>query len=280
MTSSSPRILDHPDVLNVLFHPRREGGLPQLRAGVHTVRIPVDDGVSVGGKIFAADGRGHVVLYFHGNGEIAADYDQLAFLYTRIGLTLFVVDYRGYGISDGKPTSTALLHDAWACYQAADGVLRDKGIEFDRLILMGRSLGSAAVLEIADRIAAEAEGKATAPPVAGLIIESGFAHTFPLIERIGYVRVPDADESRDGFGNLQKIGRAGLPTLIIHGDRDYIIPVGDGRDLYNASSAAEKHLVIVPGAGHNDLMLVGQQDYFSAISRFCALVAKPGSAEP
>lgn len=280
IAQATREILDRPEVLEVLFHPRREGGLPQLRAGTHTVRIPVDDDVRVGGKIFAARAGSPVILYFHGNGEIAADYDQLAPLYTRLGLTLFVIDYRGYGTSDGRPTATALLNDAWVSYSRARAVLAERGITFDRVYLMGRSLGSAAVLEIAHRLAdqasAEAEGAEAAPGgsgIAGLIIESGFAHTFALIERIGYVRLPDADEERDGFGNLQKIAQVRLPTLIIHGEQDFIIPVEDGRDLYNASAAEEKHLITVPGAGHNDLMMVGQREYFASIARFCGVAS-------
>lgn len=269
MTEEALPVLDRPEILDVLFHPRREGGVPQLRAGVHTVRIPVDEGISVGGKIFTAGPGSPVIVFFHGNGEIAADYEQLAFLYTRSGITVFVVDYRGYGNSDGRPTASALLHDAKAVWAAAGDVLASRGVQYDRLFLMGRSLGSAAVLEIA--AAADEDQAGDANGIAGLIIESGFAHTFPLIERIGYVRVPDADEERDGFRNLQKIARVGLDTLIIHGEADFIIPVEDGRELYQASAAETKHLVTVPGAGHNDLMMVGRQEYFSSIARFCGV---------
>ena len=259
-------LLDRPEVLGVLFHPRREPGVPQIRAGVHTVRLEVENNLHVGGKIFVAGPRAPIVVFFHGNGEIASDYEPIAPLFGRLGLTLFVIDYRGYGVSDGRPTSTALLRDAWASYQRVGDVLARRGITFDRLYLMGRSLGSAAVLEIAAR---STEG------IAGLIIESGFAHTFPLLERLGGVRPPNAREDRDGFGNLAKIATIHLPTLIIHGEEDFIIPVEDGRDLYDASPAEEKHLVTVPGAGHNDLMLIGRNAYFDAIAQFCGLSPSP-----
>lgn len=144
-------------------------------------------------------------------------------------------------------------------------ILAGRGIEFGDVYVMGRSLGSAAALEIVDR----AESG-----VAGLIIESGFAYTLALIERIGFLQLPDADEEQDGFGNLSKASRADLPTLIIHGERDFIIPVGDGIALYEASPAADKRLVTVPGAGHNDLMMVGHKAYFDAIADFCSRTAK------
>jgi len=260
MTDKTYQVLDRPEVLGVLFYPRREGGVPRLLSGVHNVRIPVDGDFSVGGKIYSAQPGAPVIVYFHGNGEIASDYDTIAPFYVNLGITLFVIDYRGYGVSDGAPTSSALINDARRAFRKVRDVLADKGVSAGELYVMGRSLGSAAALEVVDTCR---DG------LAGLIIESGFAHTFALIERIGFLQVPDADEARDGFGNLEKISRADLPTLIIHGERDWIIPVGDGIGLYEASPAAEKTLVKVPGAGHNDLMMAGRRIYFDAIAKLC-----------
>lgn len=260
MTEKTYEVLDRPDVLGVLFYPRRETGVPRLLSGVHNVRIPVDGDLSVGGKIYAAQPGAPVIVYFHGNGEIASDYDTIAPFYTRLGITLFVIDYRGYGVSDGAPTCSALINDARLSFRKVRDVLGEKGVDAGDLFVMGRSLGSAAALEVVDTCRAD---------ITGLIIESGFAHTFPLIERIGFLQVPDADEARDGFGNLEKVSRADLPTLIIHGERDWIIPVGDGIDLYEASPAADKTLVKVPGAGHNDLMMAGRRVYFDAIAKLC-----------
>jgi alpha-beta hydrolase superfamily lysophospholipase len=230
MTQKTYELLDRPEVLGVLFYPRRETGSPRLVADVHNVRIPVEGDLSVGGKIYAARPGAPVIVYFHGNGEIASDYDTIAPFYTSLGISLFVIDYRGYGASDGTPTSSALVNDARTSFRKARDVLAEHGVEAGDLFVMGRSLGSAAALEIADTC---------------------------------------ADEARDGFGNLEKISRAKLPTLIIHGERDWIIPVGDGVDLHEASPAADKTLVTVPGAGHNDLMMAGRRAYFDAIAKLC-----------
>jgi len=260
MTEKTYAVLDRPEVLGVLFYPRREVGVPRLISGVHNVRIPVDGDLSVGGKIYTAQPGAPVIVYFHGNGEIASDYDTIAPFYTTLGITLFVIDYRGYGASDGAPTSSALINDARTAFQKVRDVLADKGVSAGDLFVMGRSLGSAAALEVVDTCRDD---------LAGLIIESGFAHTFALIERIGFLQVPGAEESRDGFGNLEKIARTDLPTLIIHGERDWIIPVGDGIDLYEASPTTDKTLVKVPGAGHNDLMMAGRRMYFDAVADLC-----------
>lgn len=262
MTEKTFAVLDRPEVLGVLFHPRRDVDVPHLGAGTRTVRIAVDDGIHVGGKIYAAKPGAPVILYFHGNGEIASDYESIAPIYVQLGMTLFVVDYRGYGISNGAPTATALINDAWTTYEQTAGILAEQGIEAGDLYLMGRSLGSAAALEIADR---------AGDGIKGLILESGFAHTLALIERIGFVRPADADEERDGFGNLEKMARVTAPTLIIHGERDWIIPVSDGKDLFEACPAENKKLVTIPAAGHNDLMLIGQREYFGSIAEFCGV---------
>jgi hypothetical protein len=79
------------------------------------------------------------------------------------------------------------------------------------------------------------------------------------------VRVQGADEARDGFGNAAKIGRIGTPTLIIHGQDDMLIPASDGWELHRSSAARDKRLVLIPGAGHNNVMWVGRQAYLDAI---------------
>ena len=266
MAEKTYDVLDRPEVLGVLFYPRRETGVPHLPTGVHAVRIPVAEQVSLGGKLFLAAPSAPLVLFFHGNGEIASDYDTIASFYTEIGLSLLVVDYRGYGTSDGTPTATALVRDAVTVVERLGEVFEAHAIKPERLYVMGRSLGSAPALEVASRCG---------DSLAGLILESGFAYTFPLIERIGFLQLPDAYEQRDGFGNLEKIDQVRLPTLIIHGERDWIIPIGDARALFEASPAPEKKLVKVPGAGHNDLMMIGRRAYFGAIAELCQTVAKP-----
>jgi pimeloyl-ACP methyl ester carboxylesterase len=261
MNERSYGVLDRPEVLSVLFYPRRDVSAGFTAPGAYPVRIEVAPGLAVGGRIYPSENNDPMILYFHGNGEIASDYDGIAPLYNRLGITLFVVDYRGYGASDGTPTATALLADARACFERArETVKQAAGVEAGKLYVMGRSLGSAAALEIAHTASAG---------VDGIIIESGFAYTFPLIERIGFLQIGDAFEYKDGFGNLDKIAGIRQPTLIIHGERDWIIPVGDAEALFEASAASDKRFVRVPGAGHNDLMLVGRQPYFEAVAAFC-----------
>jgi len=251
-------LLDQPEVLRVLFYPRRDL-LASPPPGVRPVAVEVAPGVTVGGRLYSADPEAPAILYYHGNGEIAADYDGgIAPLYTQMGITLLVMDYRGYGRSDGTPTARNLLADAVAVFDAVGTVFEDNGLAPAQLYAMGRSLGSAAAIEVA--LHGEEQ-------LAGLIIESGFADTFALLARMG-VRVRGADEERDGFGNPAKMERIATRTLVIHGQADVLIPALDGQELYHCCAAPDKRLVLIPGAGHNDLMMVGMSQYFGAVRTF------------
>ncbi len=253
-------LLDQPQILRVLFHPRRESLHAHLPPNARQVAVKVEPGLTVGGRLYPAAPTAPAILYYHGNGEIAADYDGLAPLYVRMGITLLVIDYRGYGTSDGQPSARALLADAVTAFDDAGRIFADNGLAPAQLYVMGRSLGSAAAIEVALHAG---EG------LAGLIVESGFADTFALLARLGVrVRGMEVDETRDGFGNPAKIARVNTRTLVIHGQDDVLIPASDGQELYHRCAASDKHLLLIPRAGHNDLMMVGMAEYFEAIRAF------------
>jgi len=249
--------LDRPDILMILFHPRPDHS-PNRGDGVD-IRIPVAEGIHVGGRLHVADNKSPVILLFHGNGEIVSDYDFIAQWYKEIGISLLVVDYRGYGRSNGEPTSSALIKDAMTTHKSVEGILSKHGLDDSRLFIMGRSLGSAAAIEGASRAGNK---------ISGLIIESGFAHTFPLLERLGGLSLEDVNEKDHGFNSPGKMEKVKVPTLIIHGEDDFLIPISDGEDLFNHCGASDKRFVPVPGAGHNDLLLNGRQIYFEALREF------------
>lgn len=252
--------LDQPEVSRVLFHPRRDSAQRPVPLRVRRLQIPVDEGITVGGRLHRANLDGPTILFFHGNGEIASDYDGISPLYTGLGINLFVVDYRGYGASDGDPKASFLLADAIATYKSTSSLLVENELKARPLFIMGRSLGSAAAIEIARHAGNE---------IDGLIIESGFAQTLPLLATLGLRwNVDTTDEARDGFGNLVKIARVRVPTLTIHGEDDGLIPVENAHALHEGCGAADKWLVTIPGAGHNDLMFTGQTQYFDALGAF------------
>jgi hypothetical protein len=251
--------LDRPEVLRVIFHPRRLYSPAYSSPTIRLVEVEVEADITLGGRLFPAGAKSPAILYFHGNGEIAADYDDIAPFYTRTGITLLVIDYRGYGRSSGTPTVSTLLSDAVSVFQSLDRLFKQNALDPSSLFVMGRSLGSAAAIEVA--IHAE-------KLIDGLIIESGFADTFGLLARIGGIKPPQEADQADGFTNLAKISQVSLPTLIIHGQNDMLIPYTEGQQLYEQSPAAQKRLVLIPGAGHNDIMFAGREAYFKAIKEF------------
>jgi len=248
-------VLDRPEILMYLFHPRPEStwGNPD-QPGVD-IPIPVDTDITIGARFHLAGKADPTILFFHGNGEIVADYDELGPVYNRLNINFLPVDYRGYGRSDGDPTVTAMMQDChavllfvkeWLAHQEYTGPL----------VVMGRSLGSASALELASTRSAD---------IDALIIESGFALASPLLNLLGIDTRRLGFKEENGFRNIDKIKKFKKPTLIIHAEFDHIIPYSDGQSLFDASVAKDKKLLQIPGANHNDIFARGMSAYLTAI---------------
>jgi fermentation-respiration switch protein FrsA (DUF1100 family) len=256
--------LDRPEVLMFLFHPRAESGAPFLAAGSQRspsgrtdIMIPVADDVAIGARFHMAEKSGGNILFFHGNGEIVADYDELGGVYNQVGINFLAADYRGYGRSTGKPTVTAMMQDCHTIFDFVRNWLQENDFR-GPIILMGRSLGSASVLELAAACRKE---------IDGLIIESGFAFAGPLLQLLGIDLEVLGFKEEKGFGNIDKIKEFNKPTLIIHAEYDHIIPFSDGRALYEACPSDDRTFLKIPGANHNDIFMRGLPEYLAAVRK-------------
>lgn len=255
---SGLELYDHPEILYRLFYPRREIAGDSERPPIVNRFVEVGDGVSICCRFYPARIDGPNILYFHGNGETAPDYDYVAPLYTERGLNLFVADYRGYGMSGGSPTCTSMIKDAHPVLDDLGVFLQNSGFT-GGLFVMGRSLGSAPAIELAYHYQEKFKG---------LIVESGFASARKQLARLGVEHLfGDAGEPV-GFGNDLKIKEVKIPTLIIHGERDEIIPAAEGKALYELSGTSEKYSLFIQGAGHNDILMLGMQAYMEAVETF------------
>lgn len=255
--------LDQPEVTRRLFAPRLDpGGTPLPGAVDHL--IAVADHVRVHARFHLAGPEDPNILFFHGNGEIVSDYDDVGPQFVAQHMSLLAVDYRGYGLSDGESTATAMLHDAHVIFSEVQRWLAAEN-RTGPLLVMGRSLGSAPALELAAE-----HGDA----IAALIIESGFAFTAPLLECIGVDTVAAGITEADGFKNMLKITRCPQPTLIIHAQHDQIIPVSDADTLQVQSAAHSKELQVVPKADHNTIIARTGALYFQVIGRFASRIAR------
>lgn len=257
--------LDRPEVLMFLFHPRPEPrpwkaselGPGELIPDQKDHLIPVEEDVVIGARFHMADKSGCNILFFHGNGEIVADYDDFAPLFNQMGINFLAADYRGYGQSTGRPTVTGMMRDCHVIFDYVQKWLQKNNYP-GPLIAMGRSLGSASVLELSfhyqDRLDA-------------LIVESGFAHASPLLRLLGIDPQTLGFKEEAGFRNIDKIGQFKKPTLIIHAEFDHIIPFSDGKALFEASPSPNKTMLEIPGANHNDIFMRGMNEYMTALQQ-------------
>lgn len=249
--------LDQPEILTVLFHPRKESPSPAPDNAVD-YEITVDDGVALGARFHMSTKDAPNILFFHGNGETVGDYDSIGPLYNEQELNLLTVDYRGYGRSGGIPTATSMMQDCHVVFKEVKSWLAEQHYS-GPLIVMGRSLGCASAIELAASYQDE---------IAGLIIESGFAQTLPLLLTLGVDIHTLGITEMNGFQNVQKIAGITKPTYMLHGQKDQIIPLTSAEILQAQSPARSKEFQIIPGADHNTILEVVGKLYFEAIKRF------------
>ena len=252
-------LFDSPRFNESLFFPSPH--LTPPPSGARDLRVEVAPGVGLHARLHHRDGTRAVLLLFHGNGEVVSHYDEPASRFADSDVDLAVVDYRGYGASDGTPTLRTCLAD---CHLVLDAV-RDLAAGRP-VVVMGRSLGSACAAELCQ---APREG------VVGYVFESGIADVEGVVRRRGIdPRGAISDADRAVFDPLPKLRRCVAPTLVLHGADDALIPASEAQTAYDALATADKELVLVPGRGHNDLSW--HPLYWEAMARFVARVTGRG----
>lgn len=188
-------------------------------------------------------------LFLHGNaGNLTHRFRTLGRI-REAGSSVLIIDYRGYGKSEGRPTEAGLYADATAGYRS----LVDSGYPAARIFLHGESLGTAVAVDLAAR-----------EPCAGLILEAPFPSASDVARRILPVLGPAVIR---GFDSKAKIGRVRARTLIIHGDRDEVIPYELGRALFDAARPP-KTFWTVRGAGHNNILEIAGDAYVARLRAF------------
>ena len=242
----------------IIYHPApwedrdwaRLSGLP-----LEDVWFQSPDGVKLFGWFVAATAKsmkGAVLLWCHGNaGNIVHRLDNLVFLH-RLGISVLLFDYRGYGRSVGRPSEQGLYLDALGAY---DYAVKRRNVPPTKIVLFGRSLGGPVAGYVAGRRSA-----------AGLLLES----TFPSVAAVAKARYGGLPlhwllGARFPLGEYLK--QVGIPTLVVHGDRDEIIPLALGKEVF-AAAKAPKEFYLVKGADHNSLYRLGGMSYLQRIKQF------------
>ncbi|WP_242613689.1 alpha/beta hydrolase [Herbihabitans rhizosphaerae] len=208
--------------------------------GAREVTLTTHDGLRLGAWFIQSTVDGSpVVLMANGNGGNRSGRAPLAGELARRGLSVLLFDYRGYGGNPGDPTEQGLASDARAARQYLVGEL---GVPPNKIVYYGESLGTAVVTELA-----------TEHPPAALILRSPFTELAAVAEE-HYPFLPVRTLLRDRFPLLEHLRKLRVPTTVIYGDTDSIVPTAQSRTV--ADTAPEpRRVVIVSGANHNDLAL-------------------------
>ena len=222
-----------------------------LLDGAREVTLRTADGLELGAWFVAPHepDRRMAVLVAAGNAGNRSLRAPLAAALARHGLAVLLFDYRGYGGNRGRPTDAGLARDV----RAALRFLGDEaGLPGDRLLYYGESLGAAVVTELA-----------IAHPPAGLVLRSPFVD-LASVGRVHYPFLPVRALLRDRYPVAEQLGRIRVPTTVVYGSGDSIVPPAQSRAV--ADAAAQLHrLVEVPGADHNDLVLLDGEAVVTAV---------------
>ena len=235
-----------------LFFPRRDPSVPPPDSD--EIYVEVEKSIRVHVRRYPSEKSKFSLLYFHGNGEIAADYDNIVPYFSALSAELIVADYRGYGKSEGFPTLRKVLDDAHIICRSLKSQKKLK----DRICVMGRSLGSASAIELSRKY----------KDISCCVIESGYADPIPLVERRG-LKIDQTTPEEDAiFNNSKKISGVICPLLIMHGEDDFLISPKEAQLNFEQAGSEQKELVILEGVGHNDIMMAPNNAYFMTLKKF------------
>jgi fermentation-respiration switch protein FrsA (DUF1100 family) len=215
------------------------------------VFLDTEDGVRLHGWYIPRHGSKQTLLFFHGNAGNISHRGASVEIFHRLGLNVFIFDYRGYGKSQGKPEENGLYKDARAAWRY---LTDERGFDQEDIILFGRSLGGAVAADLAAEI-----------QPGGLILESTFSSArdvanavFPILSRLIFLRYD--------FNTVAHVRRVACPVLVLHSPDDDIIPFRLGEKVFQAANEP-KSLVKMRG-DHNSGFLMSQPDYERALGAF------------
>ena len=244
----------------MVYFPEREIHITPSEVGLEysDVFLTTSDGLRIHAWYVPGESN-TTLLWLHGNaGNISHRVDNIAVLNSLTGIGVLIVDYRGYGLSEGSPSESGLYLDAEAAFAY---LVSDLGLDSKQdIVLFGRSLGVGVAAEIATRHA-----------VRCVILESGFTSTIDMARAtrsawLAYALMPLVSARYDTLSKIRKIKS---PVMVVHGDQDDIVPFEMAERLFEAAREP-KRFYAVTGAMHNDVYARGGSAYFQALKDFIA----------
>lgn len=240
---------------NFIFHPERVVGRDPSHIGLafEDVFFTTQDGIRLHGWFIPHQDAHATFVWFHGNaGNISDRLLNIKLLHDRIPAHIFIFDYRGYGRSEGKVSEEGTYLDGEA---AIHFLLRRRDAGAQHLVLFGRSLGAAVAAEMATRFNS-----------LGLILESPFVSIREMARAI-FPALPIGSLLQTQYDTITKVRNLQTPVLVLHGDRDEIVPFAQGKRIFDAAPQPKRFHRII-GASHNDTFIIGGEDYFRVLREF------------
>lgn len=223
--------------------------------GYEDVRIQAADGVGLHGWFVPASPARGILLFFHGNaGNVSHRLESIR-LFHELGLAVFILDYRGYGQSDGTPSEAGTRRDARAAWKY---LVEERGAPPGSIATFGRSLGAAVAAELARE-----------HQPGALIVESAFT-SVPDIAQEAYWYLPARWLSRFEYATADYVGRVSAPVLVIHSEDDEIIPYHHGRAIFDSANEPKRFLTL--RGGHNTGFILSEAEYRRGIDAFLSEV--------
>lgn len=238
----------------LIYFPMRAHDVTPAELGLEheELALRTEDGVKLHGWFLPVPGSRFSVLVFHGNaGNVSHRLDRALLMQSRLKTDVLLLDYRGFGRSEGSPDEQGTYSDARAAYRW----LVARGVPPERIVLFGESLGSAVAMQLALEVEARA-----------LVLESPFA-SVPEMARAVYPFLPLWPFVRTRYDNLAKAEKLRMPLLVLHGDKDEVVPFAQGRRVFD-KAPEPKTFFAIPGASHNDTYVVGGDAYWQALGDF------------
>ncbi len=233
--------------------PSRELVATPDRVGMayENVSLKTEDDVSLHGWYIPAKKSKYTILFFHGNaGNISHRLESIQ-IFHELGLSVLIVDYRGYGNSGGRPTEAGTYQDARAAWRY---LVSERGLNEKNIILFGRSLGGAIAAQLA-----------TIVSPGGIIVESAFTSAEALAKTV-YWYLPVKLLARIHYPTAEYISRISCPILVVHSRQDDIVPYRQGRQLFDLAPEPKRFLEL--RGGHNEGFSVSVRDYIDGLDDF------------
>ncbi len=217
------------------------------------------DGVRLNGWLALKPGAQATLLWFHGNaGNVGHRAHGLRPLRDKLSVNVFLIDYRGYGRSEGAVSEQGTYEDAEAAFKY---LTSRRDLDVKRIVLFGQSLGAAVAADLAVR-----------RDCLAVILEAPFA-SIPAMAKAIYPWLPLGALIKTRYDVTEKVKKIGAPLLVAHGDKDDIVPFEQGRQVYEAATGP-KEFFALRGARHNDTFEAGGDAYFAVMKDFIERAAK------